>query len=143
MDENGIQCTQIDQYSTMYTRLKLETRPWKSASKHDFSFSQQKKNPKFKKKRLYDYCYIFRAIPIFTVECTYDRTENVLSYVHPIVNMGFARKMLQKSQRRFLLNIRVFFYSEKENLCLHAYFESLVSSFNLMCITPFVQNRKS
>ena len=46
-----------------------------------------------KRKSCYDYCYIFRAIPIVTMDFTYDRTENVLLYVHSIVNMGMARRM--------------------------------------------------
>ncbi len=76
-----------------YSRLKLETRPWKSASGHGYYFSIWKKTCIAKRKRRYDYCYIFRAIPIVTMDFTYDRSENVVSYVHSIVNMEFARKM--------------------------------------------------
>ena len=100
-------------HAYIYSRLKLETRLSKWTQRHKFSYSVQKKTLMFKRKRLQDYCNIFRANPIFTIGCTYDKTFSVLSYVESIVIMGIARKMQQQSQRLFLLAIQVFFHVEK------------------------------
>ena len=50
----------------IHIRLKLETRPWKSVSGYEYYFSTGKKNYIAETQGHYDYCYIFRAIPIVT-----------------------------------------------------------------------------
>ena len=110
---NGMADGRKGQQTRLNGRLKLETRLSKWTQRHKFSYSVQKKTLMFKRKRLQDYCNIFRANPIFTIGCTYDKTFSVLSYVESLVIMGIARKMQQQSQRLFLLAIQVFFHVEK------------------------------
>jgi len=89
-----------------------------------------------KRKSRYDYCYIFRATPIVTMDFTYDRIENVVICAF-YIEYGDCTEDVALFLETFSFKLKGLFYSEKVNLCFSALFKSRVSSFNPMLIVVY------
>jgi len=80
-----------------------------------------------KRKSRYNYCYIFRATPIVTMDFTYDNRKC-------LVICAFYSEYGDCTEDAAIFletfSFKLLFYFEKVNLCFSALFKSRVSSFN-------------